>query len=287
VALVAFASGAAVVVASKGSGSARTTISPPQTVSVECRSTALDGTLPTFAYLPAGYRSGSTRYPVIYFLHGLPAGPDSYKMNTFVADAVAASGRHAIVVAPQGARDQDSDREYLDWDADEDWPVAISHDLPQCIDKRFRTVQSRFGRALVGLSAGGYGAFNIGLRTLSTFGAVESWSGYFVATDPAGDRILDLGSPKAKRAAQVPSGNDLKDEVTTWPALIAFYVGAQDSRFLNMNEQFDSALTKSRVTHVFRIYPGGHSGALWRSQAPDWLGMALDSLSSEAKRRGH
>jgi enterochelin esterase-like enzyme len=284
VALVAFASGAAVVVASKPS--ARTSISPSQTVSVNCRSTALGGTLPTLVYLPAGYRSSSTRYRVIYFLHGLPAGPSSYKTNAFVANALATSGRLAIVVAPQGARDQNSDREYLDWDPTEDWPAAISHDLPRCIDKRFRTVRSRFGRALIGLSAGGYGAFNIGLRQLSTFGAVESWSGYFVATDPSGYQILNLGSAKANSAAQVPSGSGLKDEVTSWPALIAFYVGAQDSRFLAMNRQFDAALTKSRVTHVFSIYPGGHSSALWRSHAQHWLGMALDSLSSESKRRG-
>ena len=63
---------------------------------------------------------------------------------------------------------------------------AIAHDLPHCIDERFRTIHNRFGRALVGLSAGGYGAFNIGLRNLSMFAAVESWSGYFVATNPAG-----------------------------------------------------------------------------------------------------
>ncbi len=283
VALAAFASGAAVVIASRGS--ARSRISPLQSLSVQCHSPALGGTLPTLVYLPPGYTDGSTHYRVIYFLHGLPAAPDTYQMNAFVASALSASGRHAIVVAPQGARVPDSDREYLDWTAHEDWPLAISDDLPRCIDQRFRTVRSRFGRALVGLSAGGYGAFNIGLRRLSTFGAVESWSGYFVATDPTGDRILDLGSATADGGAQVPTGDRLRNEVTALPTLIAFYVGAQDSRFLDMNRRFDATLTRSRVTHEFRIYAGGHSTVLWRSQAPRWLGMALDSLSREARSR--
>ena len=127
-----------------------------------------------------------------------------------MASALASAGETAIVVAPQGARDVDSDREYLDWDAAEDWPRAISHDLPACIDARFRTIAGRYGRALVGLSAGGYGAMNIGLRNLDEFGAVQSWSGYFVATNPAGTKVLDLGSAQANAAATVPRGPQLK-----------------------------------------------------------------------------
>jgi enterochelin esterase-like enzyme len=188
-------------------------------------------------------------------------------------------------VAPQGARDSNSDREYLDWDNAEDWPQAIARDLPQCIDHRFRTLANRFGRALVGLSAGGYGAFNIGLRHLSTFAAVESWSGYFTATDPSGEHVLELGSPQADQDARVPTGSDLKAELATWPSLIAFYVGDQDGRFLNMNKLFDGALRANGVGHRFAIYSGGHSAALWRSQAPQWLGMALDYMARRAAHR--
>jgi len=250
---------------------------------VSCSSPALGGALPALVYLPAGYANTTERFRVIYFLHGLPAGPSSYKPNTFVANALVAGGQRAIVVTPQGARSPDSDREYLDWDASEDWPAAISHDLPNCIDKRFRTIRTRFGRALVGVSAGGFGAFNIGLRNLSTFGAVESWSGYFAATDPTGEHILRLGSAKADAGAQVPHGSSLKHELTTSPVYIAFYVGAADARFLNMNKQFDAALTRSGVPHVFQTYPGGHSSALWTAQAPAWLGAALEALWTEAK----
>ncbi len=280
VALFAFATGAAVVVASRRA--ARNAASPARTVAVRCGSTALGGTLPALVYLPSGYANGSGRYRVVYFLHGLPAGPTSYEDNGFVASALAASGRSALVVVPQGARAGGSDREYLDWDAREDWPHAISHDLPNCIDKRFRTVATRFGRALIGVSAGGYGAFNIGLRELARFGAVESWSGYFAATDPAGDRVLDFGSTEANSNAQVPSGGGLEQEVRRWPALIAFYVGDQDARFLAMNQQFDAALNQSRVKHLFKVYPGAHTAALWSAHGPYWLGLAIDSLRSLA-----
>jgi enterochelin esterase-like enzyme len=286
IALTAFASGAAVVLASR-SPPRRQPRSPSQTLTVNCRSPALSGQLPAEVYLPAGYRNDAARYRVVYFLHGLPANPTAFTVNTFVAGALASAGHRAIVVAPQGARGPASDREYLDWDAAEDWPQAITHDLTRCIDRRFRTVTDRFGRALIGVSAGGYGAFNIGLRALSTFGAVESWSGYFAPTDPRGEHVIDLGSAQANRNARVPSGSGLAATLRTWPALVAFYVGRQDARFYEMNLQYDAQLHAGGVAHVFRVYPGGHSGALWHAQAPFWLGMAVDALRAEAARRLH
>jgi enterochelin esterase-like enzyme len=193
------------------------------------------------------------------------------------------SGRNAaIVVAPQGARSDNEDHEYLDLKTTENWPQAISHDLTRCIDSRFRTVANRSGRALVGLSAGGFGAMNIGLRNLATFGAVEAWSGYFEATDPSGNHKLDLGSPQANAAAAVPRGADLKAAVKAHPSLIAFYVGRQDDRFADDNESFDRALAREAIPHLFRTYPGGHSGALWTSESKLWLGYALGALARGA-----
>jgi enterochelin esterase-like enzyme len=259
-----------------------TRTSPAQKVSVTCRSPSLGGSLPAIVYLPAGYRSGSSRYRVIYFLHGLPASATSYKANQFVGAAVSSGKNAALVVTPQGARSDQEDHEYLDLDATENWPRAIAGDLTSCIDSRFRTVANRSGRALVGLSAGGYGAMNIGLRNLATFGAVEAWSGYFEATDPSGNHKLDLGSPQANAAAAAPRGADLKAAVKAHPSLIAFYVGRQDDRFADDNESFDRALAREGIPHLFRTYPGGHSGALWTSESKLWLGYALGALARGA-----
>ncbi len=286
VALAAFASGAAVVVASKTSA-ARSTAGSGTQMTISCRSPSLGGKLPVEVYLPAGYSRKSKPYPVIYFLHGLPAGPQTYQANGFVATALAQAKLRAIVVAVQGARTTNSDREYLDWSGAENWPRAIAHDLPSCIDHTYDTIANRLGRALIGLSAGGYGAMNIGLRNLQTFGAMESWSGYFVATDPTGEHVLELGSTVADDNALVPRGTPLVKQLAIWPSMIAFYVGRQDALFLPMNTQFDQALKQSGTVHTFRIYNGGHSGVLWRAQAPLWLGMALRFMASEAQKRSH
>ncbi|MEO6858541.1 MAG: alpha/beta hydrolase-fold protein [Solirubrobacteraceae bacterium] len=287
VAVASFAGGAAVVVASSVPEHATYSRAGAQTGAVTCRSPALGGSLPAMVYLPAGYKGGTARYPVVYFLHGLPANPTSYQANSFVAASVPSGHQAAIVVSPQGARSANSDREYLDWSATENWPRAISHDLTTCIDRRYRTIRRRAGRALVGLSAGGYGAFNVGLRALDTFGAVESWSGYFAATDPVGDKVLELGSKQADDDARAPSGPGLAAALKHYPSLLAFYIGNQDSRFLTTNRQYDGALKASHVAHVFKVYSGGHTMVLWSGEATRWLSMALTALVAERRGKVH
>jgi enterochelin esterase-like enzyme len=248
---------------------------------VTCPSPSLGGTLPALAYLPAGYGMTTRRYPVIYLLHGLPAGPQTYTESGFVATEVANGSRPAIVVAPQGARSDNSDPEYLDSGPTENWPQAFASDLTRCIDARFQTIRKRSGRAIIGFSAGGFGAMNIGLRHLDTYGAVESWSGYFEATDPSGLHILNVGSPAANAQARVPRDAALARALARYPAFIGFFVGQQDTRFLADNRAFDAALRSRHIRHSFAVYPGGHTVTLWEQAAPIWLGRVLNALARE------
>src|SRR5438874_7752654 len=157
-------------------------------------SRALGGRLCFSVYLPTGYDEGALRYPVIYFLHGLPASPYAFRGIRFVTEALDRARLRAIVVAPQGARDGDSDPEYLDWGPGRNWETAITTELPRYIDSHYRAIASRRGRALVGLSAGGYGAVLLALHHLESFSVVESWSGYFHPTSPTGTTAMNLGS---------------------------------------------------------------------------------------------
>ena len=47
-----------------------------------------------------------------------------------------------------------------------------------------------------------YGATILGLHHLSQYAVIESWSGYFHATNPDGTESLDLGSPGANVATR-------------------------------------------------------------------------------------
>lgn len=243
-------------------------------------SRAVEGKLELAVYLPADYDSGRRRYPVVYFLHGLPAASASYRGADFLARALLASGRQAIIVAPQGARDTDSDPEYLDWGPGRNWETAITRDVVGYVDSHFRTIGGRDGRAIVGLSAGGYGAVILALHHLEAFSVVESWSGYFHPTDPAGRRALDLGSARANAKANAHAFvGSLKRGFERRPTFFAFYVGRGDARFRAENRSFDRELTAARVPHLFRVYPGGHEQAVWTAHARAWLAVAVDHLA--------
>jgi S-formylglutathione hydrolase FrmB len=237
-------------------------------------SIALNGRVHARVVLPAGYADSGKRYPVVYFLHGLPAGSKAYDGNDWLIDAIARAGP-AILVVPQGARDSDTDPEYLNWGAGRNWETYVSEEVPRYIDKHFRTIHSRSGRAILGVSAGGYGATILGLHHLGAFSVIESWSGYFHPTDPTGTEPLARG-PAANAHTLIGA---LRSSQQRQPTFFAFYVGRGDKRFRAENVQFDQELTAAHVRHVFELYKGAHQTSLWTSKARSWLGLALAHLA--------
>jgi enterochelin esterase-like enzyme len=248
------------------------------------RSSALNATERYAVYLPAGYATSHRRYPVIYALHGLPGSATSYENMPIAAWGEIAQDADdpAIVVAPQGARPGDSDPEWHDWAPGRNWESAVAKDLVGVVDRTYRTIPNRRGRAIIGMSAGGYGAALIGLHNLAVFSVIQSWSGYFHPTNPAGTAPLDVGSPIANLTASAHSFVPLLPGwFATWqPTYFSFYIGDQDTRFLAENRQLDRELRAAGVAHHFAVYPGGHTSALWSGHARTWIDRAMRELSS-------
>jgi S-formylglutathione hydrolase FrmB len=238
-------------------------------------SIALNGKVHARVILPASYDDlPHRRFPVVYFLHGLPASSSSYRGNQWLIDAMAKVGP-AILVIPQGARNSDTDPEYLNWGAGRNWQTYIAKEVPRYIDSHFRTIPSRAGRAIVGVSAGGYGATIVGLHHTGTFSVIESWSGYFHATDPSGTQSLGRG-PEA-------NAHTLVSVLRGGSTFFAFYVGRGDSRFLAENKQLNRELDAAHLPHVFEIYAGKHTTSLWKSHAATWLQLGLDHLATPTR----
>ena len=235
-------------------------------------SVALAGEVHVRVVLPPGYAASSTRYPVVYFLHGLPADSSAYR-NRWLARVFAHVGP-SILVEPQGARDGDRDPEYLDWGHGRNWATYVSEELPEYVDSHFRTITARRGRALIGLSAGGYRAAMLGINNLDRFSVIESWSGYFHPTDPTGTRGID-GGPGSNVHRLIAS---LRHDEQLRPTFLAFYVGRGDARFRSENEQFARELSAAHIPHVFAVYAGAHEATLWRRHAKSWVKLALAHL---------
>ncbi|HEY1512914.1 MAG TPA: alpha/beta hydrolase-fold protein [Gaiellaceae bacterium] len=239
------------------------------------RSIALNGRVHARVVLPPGYSDSRERYPVVYFLHGLPANAAAYRGNDWVIDELERAGP-AILVIPQGARAGDRDPEYLNWGAGRNWETYVATEVPRYVDAHFRTIRSRSGRAIVGVSAGGYGAMILGLHHLAEFSVIESWSGYFHPTDPTGTVSL----PREPAASARNLVGDLESSEQRLPTFVSFYVGRGDTRFRSDNVRLDAELTTGRIPHTFDLYPGSHTTALWKTHGTAWLRLALRHLAA-------
>jgi enterochelin esterase-like enzyme len=242
------------------------------------QSAAVRGTLHFRVYLPSGYAGGSRRYPVVYLLGGLPTAGTNYRDSRLQAIGSIAerAGRPVIVVAPQASRPGDTDPEYHDWGPGRNWETAISRELVSTVDGRLRTIADRGARALIGVSAGGYGAAIIAVHHPGTFSIAQSWSGYFFPTNPAGTARLSTGGPVADRRASVYS-------YVAWLARtravsLAFYVGDRDPDFVDDNVLLHRALVQAGLAHRFAVYAGRHTSGLWSAHQQAWAEKAVSQL---------
>lgn len=278
---------AAVGCGSSQSGGSATVPAPPagsgRVVHGSFHAPAIRGTEHYTAYLPPGYDTGRRRYPVIYALHGLPSTARGYlSMPVARWGAIAErAGEPAIVVAPQGARAGDTDPEWHDWGPGRDWESVVAVDVVDHIDRTYRTLADRRGRALVGISAGGYGATLIAVHHPAVFSVIQSWSGYFHPTNPSGSAPLDVGSPQGNAQASahtyVPQVRRIYRDFR--PTYFSFYVGDADPHFLAENLQLNRELDAADIAHGFAVYRGAHEVAFWNRHEAGWITVAAEQLA--------
>jgi enterochelin esterase-like enzyme len=233
-------------------------------------------------YLPPGYDSAANRhvrFPVIYLLHGVPGsywdwvsvGGLDVRMDNLLAQRKI---RPAIVVMPQGSPSRfATSTEYVDGPEGR-WATYITRDLVEHVDSTYRTIPSRGGRAIAGLSEGGYGAMNLGLKDQGEFGVIGSFSGYFVegANQPAfgGDKTLAAENSPALYLSRLEG---------RLPE-IYFYVGRGEGRYAAQNRRFARELRAKGASFEFRVFPGTHSWSLWRDHLDGFLIYASRNLKS-------
>ncbi len=134
-------------------------------------STALGGRTNVNILLPDGYATSARRYPVLYLLHGYGESYSDWVQQSDVASLV--HDLPLIVVMPDGA---------TGWYMDPlipgpNWETYHIKELIPYIDQHFRTLASRDGRAIAGLSMGGMGAMAYAARHPDLFVAAASFSG--------------------------------------------------------------------------------------------------------------
>lgn len=233
-------------------------------------------------YLPPGYdASPARRYPVVYLLHGFPGRPDAFVLTVRMGvwdDALTAQGRigGAILVMPFGSTGTFEDKEWANGvHRAQGWETFVARDVVAAIDGRYRTIPSRAGRAIGGLSEGGYGALNIGFHHPDEFGVIESWSGYMRA-----DNIPSIFGGRQELLRRNSPADELPRVAKTLRrngTYVWLYTGKRD-RLVGQNREFAALLDRYRVAHRFFVDPGGHTWRIWRANARGALLVALDRL---------
>ena len=218
--------------------------------------------------LPASYATGDKKYPVIYALHGLFESSAFYERRGVAAAFAAARERgdlpDALVVTADG-----SNSFYVNG-AGGAFEDMIAKDLVDHVEKTYRTVSGREGRALFGVSMGGYGALRLGLNYPDRFLAVATHSAMVLEKIPTAEdgarrgqmaafnRIFGDPIDAALWAANDPLQLAAKVDPKAAPALY-FDCGTEDRYGLFVgNKDLHEKLTARGVKHEFGLYPGDH-----------------------------
>ncbi|HEY4412058.1 MAG TPA: alpha/beta hydrolase-fold protein, partial [Gaiellaceae bacterium] len=130
---------------------------------------------PSAVYLPPGF-SPTRRYPVIYLLHGMRGAPSEFWDSldiADVADGLISSGEAPPFIAVMPVAGPLVDPNGGEWAGV--WEDYVVDDVVPWVDANLPAIPTARGRALEGLSAGGFGAVDIGLRHPGLFGTLGSW----------------------------------------------------------------------------------------------------------------
>ena len=260
---------------------------------VQLQSKLVNGKLPYNIILPVDYDSSpTTRYPVLYLLHGLTGHYSDWVARTNVADY--AADYPLIVVMPEGNDGWYTDSATVETDKYESY---ILKELIPDVQQRYRTIEARYGRGIAGLSMGGYGSIKFGLKSPSTFVFAGSMSGAVNVTrlsekDTAASnwaKLMQLFGPLDSDTRKANDLFQLINQLT--PARISglpffyFDCGTEDSPLIApFNRELATLMSERKIPHEYRELPGDHSWGYWDKQIQEVLALASQKLRMPGRK---
>ena len=238
-----------------------------------------------YVYLPPQYGQAAyrhTRFPVIELLHGTPGKPADWivamHINRVVDQLVDSHQMGPIIMVAPTIAPRGSIQECLNTNTALD-ETYINTDVPHDMKAEFRTATDPAQWAMMGISAGGYCATNLGLHHPAQWGAVISLDGYYLPSDGDAQSIIN-------RNPQLAGGNNpIQTAARMAPGkapLPAFYlaVGTGNSDDVTEEKMFAAAMVHLEQVQVDKIQGGQHTFYDLRQVAPTALKWAWNQLST-------
>lgn len=231
-------------------------------------------------YLPTGYRPDAPRYPVLYLLHGnngdamdwITQGDLQSTVDTLIARREIPP---VVIVMPQGGTEWYVDRR-------EKMETAFFADLIPEIESHFAVEDERGGRAIGGVSMGGFGALRYTLEHPEMFcGALLLSPAIYSGEPPPASSARRVGvfgehqfDPHIWHALNYPA---LWSSYFGRPWRVPFFIASGDD---DLVIQAESSLLYTRLREAgnpaaLRIVDGGHVWPVWRDLLPAALKYTL------------
>ena len=262
--------------------------------------------------LPNNYFSAATtRFPALYLLHG-GAGGNSAQWTTGGGDVEnITNNRSIITVMPDGGKVG----WYTNWvdqsQGAQAWRDFHVDQLIPWVDANLRTIASKSGRAIAGLSMGGFGAIRYAQDRPDLFAYAGSFSGAVDLSDSGTRSVIGQQASQNGYSPNGPFGSPFPPFDTTWKALnpvsrasrlqgvsVGLYAGSGNSdadaiekTMANAAARLDSAMTAAGVPHFYWNYgrpgptapygcDGGHNFGCWNFALLDAMPRMLAVLQT-------
>lgn len=242
------------------------------------------------ALLPESYdRDKARKFPVLYELHGLGNNEqtfvsmglwntlDSLREQKKIGDLIVATPDAGISFYVNSFDHKTRYEEFF-----------LREFIPY-IEHRYRGVGTRAGRAVGGVSMGGYGALHYAFGHPEMFRAVAVHSAALIEDIPQGTRFGGPGSDvltpfgKPFNAAVWKANSPFTLAKTAGVRLnglkIYFDCGEHDDYgFEDGAQALHKQLTKAGVAHEFHLYPGSHNVRYFAAHLPESITFASQAM---------
>ncbi|EPR67818.1 putative esterase [Cyclobacterium qasimii M12-11B] len=228
---------------------------------------------------PDSYYKTNADYPVVYLLHGAGGNYSNWhksvKKPSLLPDL--ANTYEMVIVTPEVAPySYYYDSPIMDSVRYESY---ITMDLIKEIDEKYRTIASKGGRAITGLSMGGHGAITLSAKHPDLFFAAGSMSGV-MNIDTRGWDIDEKRKDLRKKQQKEMLGEINYDAPFSPYTAVGFIekmkendvkmiidCGTEDF-LLGTNRQMHQLLLEAGVAHDYIERPGAHNWGYWTNSLP-------------------